>query len=153
GCRPVRQGNQAAEHQQHDVYGHIVLASSQAFFDTRLLHPAGQREFAQLEKVGERGVMLAGEPDAGIWEYRNRSRVHTSSVLMSWAGCDRLAKIAAHLGLEDRAIHWRATADQIKRTLIDNAWDPRQQAFTGAYGSSHLDASVLLMAEVGFLPP
>ncbi|MFO7565662.1 MAG: glycoside hydrolase family 15 protein [Enhygromyxa sp.] len=153
GGRPVRQGNQAATHQQHDVYGHIVLGSSQAFFDTRLLRPADQRDFFQLEKVGERGAALVSEPDAGIWEYRNRARVHTSSVLMSWAACDRLAKIATHLGLDERALHWGARAEQIKKTLINNAWDQRQRAFTGAYGSSHLDASVLLMAEVGFLRP
>jgi GH15 family glucan-1,4-alpha-glucosidase len=153
GCTPVREGNQAAEHHQHDVYGHIVLASSQAFFDTRLLRQSGRREFEQLEQVGARAAMLANTPDAGIWEYRNRARVHTSSVLMSWAACDRLAKIAGHLGIDDRALHWRTTANRIKTTLIDNAWSADQRAFTGAYGSEHLDASVLLMAEVGFLPP
>jgi len=153
GGVPVREGNQAAQHHQHDVYGHIVLASSQAFFDTRLLRPAGRREFQQLEEVGERGVALADMPDAGIWEYRTRARVHTSSVLMTWAACDRLAKIANHLRLDDRASYWRANAERVKATLIERAWDPEQRAFTGAYGSKHLDASVLLMGEVGFLAP
>lgn len=153
GGVPVREGNQAAQHQQHDVYGHIVLASSQAFFDSRLLRQSSRREFQQLERVGARGVALAEEPDAGIWEYRNRARVHTSSVLMTWAACDRLSKIANHLGLDDRTVHWREAAKRIKATVIENAWDPQQRAFTGAYGSKHLDASVLLMSEVGFLPP
>ncbi len=82
---PVRVGNQAAEHFQHDVYGNVVLGAAQAFHDHRLLHRAGLAEFKRLEQVGDYAVRVYGQPDAGMWELRTRARVHTSSALMSWA--------------------------------------------------------------------
>ena len=94
GMGPVRAGNQAFEHVQHDVYGNAVLAASQAFFDTRLLARPGRVEFERLERIGERAFAMHDQPDAGIWELRTMARVHSSSSLMCWAACDRLAKIA-----------------------------------------------------------
>jgi GH15 family glucan-1,4-alpha-glucosidase len=153
GHAPVRRGNQAYEHFQHDVYGNIVLGAAQAFFDRRLLRPAGAAEFALLEAVGAQAVRVHDQPDAGMWELRTRARVHTSSLLMCWAACDRLAKIARHLGLPDRARHWRAHADAMRERLLREAWSDKRQAFVESLGGEHLDASVLLMAEVGFLDP
>ncbi len=150
---PVRNGNQAAEHIQHDVYGHVILAAAQAFFDDRLLRPAGLSEFKDLEVVGERAAAMYDQPDAGIWEYRTRASVHTSSSLMCWAACDRLAKIATKLGESDRAEYWRTKADLIHQTISERAWNEDKQAFAGSFEGEELDASVLLMAEVGFLPP
>jgi len=152
GFGPVRAGNQAAEHVQHDVYGHVILGGAQAFFDHRLHAPAGLDAFSQFEQVGERAYAVHETPDAGIWEYRTRAEVHVSSALMCWAACDRLAKIAGRLSLADRAEHWRARADEIKRTILKRGWSEARGAFTGAYGGEALDASVLLMPEVGFLP-
>ncbi|MEY4764418.1 MAG: hypothetical protein RI907_1091, partial [Pseudomonadota bacterium] len=97
GMGPVRVGNQAYEHFQHDVYGNIVLGAAQAFHDQRLLHPADLADFHSLEAVGEQAWRLHDQPDAGMWELRTRARVHTSSSLMCWAACDRLAKIARAL--------------------------------------------------------
>jgi GH15 family glucan-1,4-alpha-glucosidase len=151
GLGPVRCGNQAYEHFQHDVYGNIVLGAAQAFHDQRLLRPAGRAEFAHLEAVGEQAVRVHDQPDAGMWELRTRARVHTSSLLMCWAACDRLAKIAHRLALPDRRAHWQAHAERMRRTLLDQAWNPARQAFTESLGGEHLDASVLLMAEVGFI--
>ncbi|NHK26632.1 glycoside hydrolase family 15 protein [Parvularcula flava] len=152
GHKPVRFGNQAAEHIQHDVYGQVILGASQAFFDTRLRNQAGIAEFRQLEQVGERAWAMHNEPDAGIWEYRTISQVHTSSALMCWAACDRLGKIAAYLGDGARADYWNERASKVRETIYDKAWNDKIKAFTGAYGGEALDASVLLMAEVGFLP-
>ena len=149
GHAPVRRGNQAHEHFQHDVYGNIVLGAAQAFHDQRLLRPAGRAEFTLLEAVGEQAVRVHDQPDAGMWELRTRSRVHTSSLLMCWAACDRLAKIAAHLRLPDRHAHWQAHATRMRERLLAEAWNPRRQAFAESLGGEHLDASVLLMAEVG----
>lgn len=149
---PVRCGNQAAEHIQHDVYGHVVLGAAQAFFDERLLSPAGLAEFENLEHVGERAIQMHDQTDAGIWEYRTRAEVHTSSALMCWAACDRLSKIADRLNLPVRASYWRDHADIIHKTICDGAWNESRQAFTGAFNGDALDASVLLMCEVGFLP-
>ncbi|WP_375203605.1 glycoside hydrolase family 15 protein [Hyphococcus sp.] len=153
GMGPVRFGNQAAEHIQHDVYGHVVLGASQAFFDERLLAQAGELEFEQFELVGERAYAVYNTPDAGIWEYRGRADVHTSSAIMCWAACDRLSRIADHLGRDDRAAYWRGRADAMHAVILKEAWNEKRQAFTGAFGGEDLDASVLLMAEIGFIDP
>ncbi|MEQ8558992.1 MAG: glycoside hydrolase family 15 protein [Henriciella sp.] len=151
GMGPVRFGNQAAEHIQHDVYGHVVLGASQAFFDDRLYAKAGALEFAHFEGVGERAYAVWNTPDAGIWEYRGRAQVHTSSAIMCWAACDRLARIATYLGMEERATYWTGRADEIREGVLEKAWNEKRQAFTGAFGEDALDASVLLMAEIGFI--
>ena len=153
GMGPVRVGNQAQEHFQHDVYGNIVLGSAQAFHDHRLLHRAGVAEFTQLEAVGEQAVRVYGQPDAGMWELRTRARVHTSSALMSWAACDRLAKIAVALSLPHRAAYWRNHADAMHAEILAKSWSEERQAFAESFGGRELDASVLLMAEVNFIDP
>ena len=153
GMGPVRAGNQAFEHVQHDVYGNAVLAASQAFFDTRLFSRPGRAEFERLERVGERAFAMHDQPDAGMWELRTMARVHSSSSLMCWAACDRLAKIAAHLGEPDRAARWRQRAGTVRRTILERAWNPGLGAFAESFGGDGLDASLLLMVEVGFIDP
>ena len=153
GMGPVRRGNQAYEHFQHDVYGNVVLAASQSFFDERLLKPATKADFERYEKVGERAFAMHDQPDAGMWELRTRARVHTSSSLMCWAACDRLAHIAEHLGLVERSRYWRGKADQIHATICKCAWNEEMGAFTESFGGDQLDAGLLLMAEVNFLQP
>jgi GH15 family glucan-1,4-alpha-glucosidase len=151
GIGPVRVGNQAHEHLQHDGYGNIVLGAAQAFLDRRLLHPPGREDFLRLELVGERALGLHDQPDAGMWELRSRARVHTTSSLMCWAAADRLARIAAHIGEGERAHRWRAEAERMRRVILERAWSEKRQAFVESFGGEHLDAGVLLMAEVGFL--
>ncbi|WP_136637386.1 glycoside hydrolase family 15 protein [Pseudooceanicola onchidii] len=152
GMGPVRVGNQAHEHLQHDTYGNVILGAAPAFFDKRLRMDIGPHAFAMLEPLGEQAWALHTEPDAGIWELRTRSRIHTSSSLMCWAACDRLAKIAACLSISDRAGFWRHRADSIKAKILKEAWSDKRQAFVESFGGETLDASVLLMGEVNFLP-
>jgi GH15 family glucan-1,4-alpha-glucosidase len=153
GFGPVRVGNQAFEHHQHDVYGNAVLAATQAFFDHRLLRPAGVREFRQMEWLGERSLELYDKPDAGIWEFRTRAAPHTSSAVLCWAACDRLAKIARHLGLDADASRWRADAARVRDVILERAWSPARDAFASTFGGRDMDASVLLMSEVGLMSP
>jgi GH15 family glucan-1,4-alpha-glucosidase len=153
GMGPVRVGNQAYEHHQHDVYGNIVLGAAQAFHDLRLFRRAGVDDFRALEVMGDRAWKLHDQPDAGMWELRTRARVHTSSSLMCWAACDRLAKAAIALKLQDRAQWWSARAQTIRGRILQRAWNARRQAFVESFDGEHLDASVLLMAEVGFVDP
>jgi GH15 family glucan-1,4-alpha-glucosidase len=153
GMGPVRVGNQAYEHFQHDVYGNIVLGAAQAFHDHRLFRRADVDDFAALEPMGERAWQLHDQPDAGMWELRTRSRVHTSSSLMCWAACDRLAKIATTLGLRDRHTLWADRAAVIRRRILEASWNEERKAFVESFGGRDLDASVLLMAEVGFIDP
>ena len=151
GHRPVRVGNQAMEHFQHDVYGNVVLGAAQSFHDHRLLRRGTVEEFEQLERVGQRAWATHEQPDAGMWELRTRARVHTSSVLMSWAACDRLAKIAATFGFDERAAVWRERAHKIRDKLLTQAWNDERRCFVESFGGHDLDASVLLMAEVGLI--
>jgi len=153
GQGPVRVGNQAQEHFQHDVYGNIVLGASQAFFDHRLFRRADLRDFAQLEIMGEQAWRFHDQPDAGMWELRTRARVHTSSSLMCWAACDRLAKIAAVIRKPANQAAWRSRADTIRAKILEQSWSDSRQAFVESFGGKDLDASVLLMGEVGFIDP
>lgn len=151
GMGPVRAGNQAFQQVQHDVYGNVILAATQAFFDRRLLRPAGIETFHRLESLGERAFALHNVPDAGMWELRTSQRVHTSSSVMCWAACDRLAKIADHLDRSDRAAYWREKADTIHVTICEKAWNPDLRSFTATFGGDELDANLLLLEEIGFL--
>jgi GH15 family glucan-1,4-alpha-glucosidase len=134
------------------VYGNVVLGAAQAFHDHRLFRRGDAADFAALEVMGERAWALHDQPDAGIWELRTRARVHTSSSLMCWAACDRLARIAAVLDLPERAALWQQRAATIHTAITTRAWSEERQAFAESFGGNELDASVLLMGEVGFLP-
>jgi len=153
GMGPVRFGNQAFEHYQHDVYGNVILGAAQIFFDRRIEMKPNMTHFRLLEHAGEQAFRLHNEPDAGMWELRSRSRVHTSSSLMCWAACDRLAHIAAQLGEAARVRYWRERADEIKERILAESWSEKRKAFVESFGGETLDASVLLMAEVGFIDP
>ncbi len=149
---PVRTGNAAYLQPQHDVYGSVVLTSTQAFFDTRLSRPGDIRLFEELERAGEHAVKLYDQPDAGPWELRTRECVHTYSSVMCWAACDRLAKIAEQLGLKSKAKNWRKRADDIHAVICEQAWNGKKKSFVDSFGGENLDASLLLLHELGFLP-
>lgn len=151
GMGPVRVGNQAYEQVQNDVYGAVVLSATQYFFDDRLERPGNEASLQRLELLGKQAVELYDEPDAGIWEYRGRKRVHTFSSLMCWAACDRLARISARLQLPERSGHWREQADKIRAAIFESAWDDKRKTFTDVGGRSELDASLLLMPSLGFI--
>jgi GH15 family glucan-1,4-alpha-glucosidase len=152
GMGPVRVGNQAFEHLQHDVYGNVVLATSQSFFDRRLLRPATDQDFVRLERVGEQAYRVYATPDASMWELRTRERIHTSSALMCWAACERLARIALHRALPDRARLWLDRAAEIRGAIESRAFDAKRGSFMDSFGGTDVEAGLLLMAEVGFLP-
>lgn len=153
GMGPVRVGNAAYVQHQHDVYGQVVLSSVQAFFDQRLLRPATAEDFQSLEAVGERAFLMHDQPDAGLWEYRTRTRVHTYSALMGWAACDRLANAADAMGLAERAVYWRAKAGIVRARIEKDAWNAQLGRFAGSFGGDELDASLLQLVDLQFLDP
>jgi GH15 family glucan-1,4-alpha-glucosidase len=153
GMGPVRIGNKAYEQDQHDVYGSLILASMQSFFDERLHRIANIEDFYRLEQIGELAAKKYDQPDAGIWEFRGISRVHTFSAVMCWTACDRLSRIAKHLDLHDRADHWRNTADDMHAEIMDRAWNEKINSFSESFGGSDLDASLLLLHELDFIAP
>lgn len=151
GMKPVRVGNQAHEHLQHDVYGQIVLPLVQAFFDERMLRPGTIEDFHALEKVGDRAFSMHDQTDAGLWEFRTIARVHTYSSVMCWAACDRLAKAARHLGLSERGELWDERARLIRARIEAEAYLPDEGRFAASFGGTELDASLLQMTDLGFL--
>ncbi|MGE0717948.1 MAG: glycoside hydrolase family 15 protein [Alphaproteobacteria bacterium] len=151
GMGPVRVGNQAQIQVQNDSYGNVVLAAAQMFFDRRLPRMGDLDLFRRLERVGERAAELAFEPDAGLWEFRGRRRVHTQSVAMCWAACDRLAKIATSLGEAEASRRWRGEADRIRDRLLAEAWNEDLRSFVDTPGGTEVDASLLLLQEIGML--
>ncbi len=151
GDGPVRIGNAASMQMQHDTFGSIILSAMPMFFDRRLPRPGDAGLFHLLERLGVEAARLAFEPDAGIWEYRGRSRIHAHSSAMCWAGCSRLGAIASHLGMADRAAHWSGIANAIQSQFIERAWNKKRGAFTAWFGGDDLDASILLLPEIGLV--
>ena len=151
GYGPVRVGNAASIQAQHDIYGSIILGTQQMFIDQRLPMMGDVSLFQRLEQLGEQAARLAFVPDAGIWEYRGRSRVHTYSAALCWAACERLAQIATALGLDDRSQYWTQVADGMREKIIAKAWNEKIGALVGAFDYPDLDASVLMVAELGLI--
>ncbi len=151
GMGPVRVGNAAYYQVQHDAYGQIVLSNAQAFFDQRLFRQATRDDFEALEKVGERAFAMHDQPDAGLWELRTRTSVHTYSSVMSWAACDRLGNAAEALGLDERAEFWRGRAAQVRETIEREAFYPDEERFAAVFQGSSLDASLLQLIDMRFI--
>ncbi|WP_294392356.1 glycoside hydrolase family 15 protein [uncultured Sphingomonas sp.] len=153
GMGPVRVGNQAYEQIQHDAYGQIVLSNVQAFFDQRLFRMAGDEDFDALERVGELAWQVHDKADAGLWELRTRQSVHTYSVAMCWAACDRLANAAEALGREERRALWQERADAIRATIVNQAWRDDTQRLSATFSGDDLDASLIQLLDLRFLQP
>lgn len=151
GHGPVRIGNAAVDQTQHDVYGSVILAASQMFFDERLPKKGDDALFNLLEPLGMRALSDALTPDAGIWEYRGRTSVHTYSAAMCWVACDRLARIADHLGVTDRALQWQTSAAALRDSILTRSWSERLRCFSGSLDGGEIDASVLLLHELGIV--
>ena len=151
GMGPVRIGNQAYEHIQNDVYGSVILATTQTFFDQRLKRPGSIKLFERLEHIGEQAVKVFDQPDAGLWELRTKAHIHTFSSVMCWAACDRLAKVAQRLELGDRQRFWRDQANRIREVILKRAWNAEMNSFTAGFEGDSVDASLLLMQELGFI--
>jgi GH15 family glucan-1,4-alpha-glucosidase len=152
GMGPVRVGNAAYLQVQHDVYGQIVLPNIQAFIDRRLLRMANLDDFHSLEAIGEMAWRMHDKPDAGLWEFRTRTAVHTYSAVMSWAACDRLENAARILGLEERERYWAGRAAAIREAIETRAWSENVGHFGASFGGEELDASLLQLVDLRFLP-
>jgi GH15 family glucan-1,4-alpha-glucosidase len=151
GMGPVRIGNDAWRQRQHDACGSVILAATQLFFDHRLIVPGDVAVFGRLEKLGEVAFRMHDQADAGLWEFRGRKAVHTYSCVMSWAGCDRLGRIARRLRLAERAAVWERRAQQIRQLIEQRAVDPKHGYFVDAFDGDRIDASTLLLERMGFV--
>ena len=150
GSRPVRIGNAAHAQFQLDVYGEVLDALHQA----RLGGIDETEEGWQLQRALARHVESVWRtPDQGIWEVRAAPEHFTHSKVMAWVAMDRAIKGVEKFGLEGPLDHWRAVRRRIHDEVCAHGYDAKQGCFTQAYGSPHLDASLLLIPLVGFLPP
>ncbi|MGX5734199.1 glycoside hydrolase family 15 protein [Bosea thiooxidans] len=153
GHQPVRFGNGAAVQIQNDGYGAVVMAATHSFFDRRLIQPGKDTLFGQLERMGELAVGVFDKPDAGPWELREKEAVHSFSSVMCWAACDRLARIAGTLGRADRKDYWKSEAKRLKQVIGDRIWNQEKGHFVSTFDGENLDATLLLLAEIGFVKP
>jgi GH15 family glucan-1,4-alpha-glucosidase len=149
GSLPVRIGNAASDQLQLDVWGEIADA-------LHLARESGLAPFLagrSLQRVAlEHLEAIWKEPDDGIWEVRGGRRHFTHSKVMAWVAFDRGVKDAEKYGFEAPIDRWRAVRDEIHRTVCARGYNTGRQAFTQSFDSSELDASLLLMPAVGFLP-
>lgn len=152
GEGPVRIGNGAASHSQYDIYGELVLALTPLFLDERMQEERSPATLQLVEELTRKAISLAGLPDAGIWEYRTEWKPQTFSSLMCWAAADRMAIIEDRLK-RPRSEDFRAAANKIRDEIIEKTWNPSIGSFTAHYGGEELDASLLQMARLRFLPP
>jgi GH15 family glucan-1,4-alpha-glucosidase len=150
GSKPVRMGNLAHRQLQLDVYGEIMdvfhVARTAGIKDTSDSW-ALQRALMDFLESGWRRL------DNGIWEVRGKRRHFTHSKVLSWVALDRAVKGCELFGLEGPIDHWRHLRDHIHADVLANAFDPDRNAFVQYYGASKLDASLLMIPLVGFLPP
>jgi GH15 family glucan-1,4-alpha-glucosidase len=148
--RPVRVGNGAWNQRQLDVYGELLAAAE------RLADQLGDLDQATkgfLVSVADIAARRWTEQDHGIWEVRDEPRDFLYSKLMCWVALDRAIRIAELIGGADRVGGWTRTRDEIRQAILDRGWSDRAGAFAQSFGSHQLDASNLMMAIVGFLPP
>ena len=150
GAQPVRIGNAAHTQLQLDVYGELMDALHHARLGNLAPDEAGwalqQALLDHLEKIWT-------EPDEGIWEVRGGRRHFTSSKVMAWVAFDRAVKSAEQFGLEGPVDRWKSLRETIHEEVCRRGFDQEIGAFVQSYGAKHLDASVLLIPLVGFLPP
>ncbi len=147
---PVRVGNAAALHQQHDVFGELVLALTPVFIDDRFQQERTPETLQLVERLARKAIAVAGTPDAGIWEFRKEWRPQTFSSLMCWAAAERAFRIMSRF-VPERAIEFRDAASRIHAEIIDRAWMQDRGSFASEYAGEHFDASLLQMAPLKFL--
>jgi GH15 family glucan-1,4-alpha-glucosidase len=152
GEGPVRVGNGAALHAQHDVFGEMVLALTPIFLDERFSAERSPAALKLVEGLARKAISVAGTPDAGIWEYRTEWTPQTFSSLMCWAAADRMAMVAARHA-PALMTDFQSAAEAIRAEIVTKAWNPALTGFVGRYGGSDLDASLLQMARLRFLSP
>ncbi|MBR0752279.1 glycoside hydrolase family 15 protein [Bradyrhizobium jicamae] len=150
GAQPVRVGNAAHAQLQLDVYGELIDAIHQArMAELKLGEESWALEYAVLGHLAE----VWDKPDHGIWERRGDGKHYVSSKVMTWVAFDRGIKSAESFGFKAPLVKWRVLRDAIHRDICDKGFDRELNSFVESYGSKLLDASILMLPAVGFLPP
>jgi GH15 family glucan-1,4-alpha-glucosidase len=149
GARPVRIGNAAHQQLQLDVYGEVMDAAHQARRSGLATHESGwEVHLKMLEHLAE----IWQEPDEGIWEVRGERRQFVHSKVMAWVAFDRAIKSAEMFGFEGPVDAWKKIREEICDTTCAQGFDEERGSFVQYFGAKEVDASLLLMPSVGFLP-
>lgn len=152
GNKPVRIGNQAAEHVQNDIYGQVLISLLPLYVDHRFIFSERKDSSRWIAYVLDKVEKTIDEKDAGIWEFRNFANTHCYSNLFQWAGCAAAAKMARVIGnteLENKALALQARAAE----HIENCYDHERKVYTNAVGRPDLDASTLQLIMMRYLDP
>src|SRR4051794_3665405 len=149
GSKPVRIGNAASEQFQLDVYGEVIAVGS---LGATLTGTIEERFWPRWRTVVEHVETIWREPDDGIWESRGPRRHYTYSKVMAWVVFDRAVRLAERFALDGPVDRWKQIRDEIHREVCEKGYDTGRRTFTQYYGSQELDASVLNIPLVGFLP-
>jgi GH15 family glucan-1,4-alpha-glucosidase len=147
--RPVRVGNAAWDQEQLDVLGEVMDAAEQL---RDQLGELAQPTRELLIALADRAASSWSEPDAGMWESREQGRQYVSSKVMCWVALDRAIRLGPLLGQGAHAERWEEARERVKAAVLGRAWSEKAGAYTGAFDSDDLDASVLLLPLVHFLP-
>jgi GH15 family glucan-1,4-alpha-glucosidase len=151
GSKPVRIGNAASEQFQLDVYGEVVSVAQRA--SAHLGMPPPANVWPRWHELADHVAKVWSEPDDGIWEARGPRRHFTHSKVMAWVTFDRMVAVAERFSLDGPVERWKRIRDEIHEQVCREGYDAERRTFTQYYGSRELDASVLLIPIVGFLPP
>ena len=147
--KPVHVGNDAWDQVQLDVLGEVLDAAY--LLKDQLGELDGEMQ-SLLTGLADRAADRWQVPDAGMWEARDQQRQYLSSKVMCWVALDRAVKLADQLGPSADPGRWSSVKDDIEEAVLEQGWSHRIGAYAGAFGSHELDASVLLLPLVGFLP-
>jgi GH15 family glucan-1,4-alpha-glucosidase len=150
GHGPVRVGNGAALHKQHDVFGEMVVALTPMFIDARFRDHASPAVLDLVTRLSRKAVSVVGQPDAGIWEYRTEWRPQTFSSLMCWAAADRMGRIAQRHRPELEG-EFKSAAAKIHEDLMSRAVDGARNTLVADYGGTEVDAALLQAVTLGLL--
>jgi GH15 family glucan-1,4-alpha-glucosidase len=150
GAQPVRVGNAASGQFQLDVYGELMDSMHHA---CRAGIAPGQAFWSLQRRLVDYVIDHWREPDEGIWEVRGPRRHFTHSKIMTWVALDRGIAMAERFHLKADLKTWRSVRNEIHSRVCAQGFHPKRKAFTQSFGSEHLDASLLIMPLVGFLPP
>ncbi|MAX71626.1 MAG: glycoside hydrolase [Flavobacteriaceae bacterium] len=149
--KPVRIGNAAYKQKQNDIYGILMDVIYQLLFNFSNDIENGEELWTMTKGI----VWVVGkhweEPDKGIWEFRGDDQHFTFSKILCWTAVDKALKVAKLLGKTSKIARWELLEKTIREDIMENAWNDKVQAFTQAYNSDDLDASVLLMESYGFI--
>ncbi|MEW5739950.1 MAG: glycoside hydrolase family 15 protein [Myxococcota bacterium] len=152
GEQPVRVGNAAARHLQHDVFGEMVLALTPLFLDERFREQVTPQVLDLVTRLARKAVRVAGTPDAGIWELRRKWRPQTFSTLMCWAAADRMQRIA-QLHRPQDAPEFAREAARLREEILREAIDPARGCLVAEYQGKEVDAALLQAVTLRLLAP